>query len=55
VNDMHDNIGEVPHRTTEIKAQKRTKPVATESLDVDTRISTKVDGPSVKMFDQEVV
>jgi serine/threonine protein kinase len=55
VKDMEDHDGEVPRRTTEIKAKKRTKPVATERLDVDTRISTTEDGPNVKNYDQEVV
>ena len=55
VDDMQGNDGEIPCRATEIKAKKRHKPTATERLDVDTRISTNDDGPSVKNFDQEVV
>jgi serine/threonine protein kinase len=53
--DMQDSDGELPNRTTEIKAKKRTKPVATERLDVDTRLSTNDDGPNMKKIDQEVV
>lgn len=55
IEDMENNDGEVPNRTTDIKAKKRTKPVATERLDVDTRISTNEDGPNMKKFDQDVV
>ena len=55
VEDMQDNDGEIPSRATEIKAKKKNKPTATERLDVDTRISTNDDGPSVKNFEQEVV
>lgn len=55
VDDMRGNDGEIPSRATEIKAKKRNKPIITERLDVDTRISTNDDGPSVKNYDQEVV
>jgi serine/threonine protein kinase len=55
VMDMQENDGDVPHRTTDIKAKKRPKPVASDRLDVDTRISTKEDGPNVKKYDQEVI
>ncbi|KAG7364711.1 serine/threonine protein kinase [Nitzschia inconspicua] len=56
IEDMENNDGEVPNRTTDIKAQKRVKPVATQRLDVDTRISTvDDDAPNVKQFEQEVV
>mmetsp|Transcript_23780 Transcript_23780/g.44181 ORF Transcript_23780/g.44181 Transcript_23780/m.44181 type:complete len:392 (-) Transcript_23780:194-1369(-) len=53
--DMENNDGEIPCRTSEIKANKRSKQVATPRLDVDTRIATDDDGPSVKKYDQEVV
>ena len=55
VDDLENNDGEIPSRTTEIKAKKRDKPVATERLDVDTRLATDDDGPGVKKFEQEVV
>ena len=55
VENMEGNDGEIPSRATEIKAKKKKKETATERLDVDTRISTNDDGPSVKKFDQEVV
>jgi serine/threonine protein kinase len=55
VEDLQDNDGEIPSRATEIKAKKRAKPVTTERLDVDTRLATDDDGPSVKKFDQELV
>jgi len=55
VDDMRGNDGEIPSRATEIKAKKRNKPVATQRLDVDTRISTNDDGPSFKNYGQEVV
>ena len=53
--ELENNEGEVPTRTSDIKARKKDKPVVTERLDVDTRISTSDDGPNVKKFDQEVV
>jgi len=55
VEDMQGNDGEVPSRASEIKAKKKRKPTLTERLDVDTRISTNDDGPSVKKYDQEVL
>ncbi len=55
VESMEGNDGEVPSRATEIKAKKKKKVTAAERLDVDTRISTSDDGPSIKKFDQEVV
>ena len=55
IEEMNDNDGEVPNRTTENKAKKKSKPVETERLDVDTRISTNDDGPGVKKFDSDVV
>mmetsp|Transcript_19707 Transcript_19707/g.47579 ORF Transcript_19707/g.47579 Transcript_19707/m.47579 type:complete len:431 (-) Transcript_19707:3319-4611(-) len=53
--ELENNEGEVPTRTSDIKAKKKDKPVMMERLDVDTRISTSDDGPNVKKFDQEVV
>lgn len=55
IEEMNNNDGEVPSRASEIKAKKKAKPVATERLDVDTRISTSDDGPSVKKFENTVV
>jgi serine/threonine protein kinase len=55
IGDMNESDGEIPNRASEIKAKKKTKPVATERLDVDTRISTNDDGPGVKKFDNHVV
>jgi hypothetical protein len=52
---MNESDGEIPNRASEIKAKKKTKPVATERLDVDTRTSTNDDGPGVKKFDNHVV
>jgi serine/threonine protein kinase len=54
VEEMDGNDGEIPCRATEIKARKKNKRLVTERLDVDTRISTDVDGP-IKKYDKEVV
>jgi serine/threonine protein kinase len=55
VEDLRNSDGEIPTRASEIKASKRNRPVATERLDIDTRISTNNDGPGVKRFEQEVL
>jgi len=55
IDQMQGGDGEIPSRTTEIKAKKKNKPTLNCRLDVDTRISTNDDGPNVKKFDQEVV
>lgn len=55
VENMQENDGEIPSRTTDIKAKKKKKTTAAERLDVDTRISTSDDGPGVKKYEQEVV
>ena len=55
IDQMLGGDGEIPSRTTEIKAKKKNKPTLNCRLDVDTRISTNDDGPNVKKFDQEVV
>lgn len=55
VEDLRNSDGEIPTRTSEIKASKRDRRVTTERLDVDTRISTSNDGPGVKRFEQEVL
>lgn len=54
VKEMDGNDGEIPCRATEIKARKKNKRLVTERLDVDTRISTDVDGP-IQKYDKEVV
>lgn len=55
--ELENNEGEVPtrYRASEIKAKKKIKPIATERLDVDTRIATNDDGPNVKRHDQVVL
>ena len=55
VEEMEGSDGEIPSRATEIKAQKKKKPIATERLDVDTRISTSDDDPNIKKYDEEIV
>lgn len=55
VEDMHGNDGEIPSRASEIKAKKKKKETATERLDVDTRISTDDDGPTVNKYETELV
>jgi hypothetical protein len=55
VDALENNDGEIPSRATEIKAKKRNKSIESERLDVDTRLTTDDDGPSVKKFEQEVV
>lgn len=55
VENMEGNGGELPSRTTDIKAKKKVKKTATERLDVDTRISTDDDGPNIKKYEQEVI
>lgn len=46
--------GTVPTKASEIRAKKRKKKVATDRLDVDTRIATDED-PTSKRHDGEIV
>jgi hypothetical protein len=55
VDELQNNEGEVPSRTSEIRAKQRKKKVSPNGrLDVDTRLATE-DETTSKRFDTEMV